>query len=68
MRVDKKPKKRSSPKTTEVSGGAGAAALDTSKNLIEVFGKDEKKVQSLYHAVKLVKSIHLRDLDDEKME
>jgi len=36
--------------------------------LTEVFGKDEKKVQSLFQAVKLVKSIHLRNLYDEKME
>ncbi len=36
--------------------------------MTEVFGKDEKKVQSLFQAVKLVKSIHLRNLDDEKME
>ena len=36
--------------------------------MTEVFGKDEKKVQSLFQAVKLVKSIHLRNLYDEKME
>ena len=58
VRVDKKPKKKSPSKKLEGAGGAG---LDSTKNLNEVFGKDEKKVQSLYHAVKLVKSSHIRN-------
>lgn len=42
--------------------------MEQAKSLTEVFGKDETKVQSLFQAVKLVKSIHLRNLYDEKME
>lgn len=42
--------------------------MDKSKNLNEVFGRDERKISTLFHAVKLVKNIHLRNEDDDKME
>jgi hypothetical protein len=70
VRVDKKKKKNSPPKRAEgKAGGPGSEAdLDANKNLNELIGKDDKKVQSLFQAVKLVKNIHLRNEDIEKMD
>ncbi len=66
VRVNKKPK--NSPVKKVENNAGDVYAIDNAKNLNEVFGKDEKKVSTLYHAVKLVNNIHLRNEDDEKME
>ena len=65
MRISSSKKKKQENKKGE---GTDIKDLDNAKNINEVFGKDEKKVSTLFHAVKLVKTYHLRNVEDEKME